>query len=217
MEKYLDRIDNYFEQKSQSETSILFLATACVIFFLVYILFFDVSTQYLKDAETRHADVDTKLADTKYNIKKFSSPDGLDTEYKIKQDTHTLNLLKAVLDTTQKSNLYFDNKLRELSFLLFNDENWANFLDNLVLLARNNNIKISKITNDRKNTGYQKVEQFLNVNLSVSGNFKDMVNYINQIEESKLVVDMNKIDINSSSVGFGLEGNFGISVWGMKY
>ncbi len=55
----------------------------------------------------------------------------------------------------------------------------------------------------------------LDINISVDGGFKDIVGYINAIEESKLVVDVSNIDINSTNGK--LKGNLGVYVWGMKY
>ena len=60
-----------------------------------------------------------------------------------------------------------------------------------------------------------KIEQILDINVSVDGNYKDIIGYINAIEESKLVVDVNGIDINSTNGK--LKGNMGIYIWGMKY
>jgi len=36
-------------------------------------------------------------------------------------------------------NQYFDDKLKELSYLIFSEQSWADFLDNLALLANKNN------------------------------------------------------------------------------
>ena len=119
------------------------------------------------------------------------------------------------LADAQNMNQYFDNKLKELSYLIFNEQSWADFLDNLAFLANKNNVKITKIINTFKEPNAQKIEQVLDVNISVDGDYRDIVSYINAIEESKLVVDVNNIDINSTNGK--LKGNMGIYIWGMKY
>ena len=78
-----------------------------------------------------------------------------------------------------------------------------------------NNVKITKISNTFKEPSAEKIEQMLDINISVDGGFKDIVGYINAIEESKLVVDVSNIDINSTNGK--LNGNLGVYVWGMKY
>ncbi len=42
-----------------------------------------------------------------------------------------------------------------------------------------------------------------------------MLSYINSLEESKLVVDLHKMDVNSTQKDLGAK--ISISVWGMKY
>ena len=143
-----------------------------------------------------------------------SSPDG-DRNFKINEETKTLEVLKNRYANVLKFNGYFDTKLKELSFLLFNDQNWANFLDNIVLLAKQNNIKILELKSDIKEPNLQKIEQILNIDITFLGGFKDMLSYINSLEESKLVVDLHKMDVNSTQKDLGAK--ISISVWGMKY
>jgi len=68
---------------------------------------------------------------------------------------------------------------------------------------------------DIKEPNFQKIEQILNIDITCLGNFKDMLSYINGLEESKLVVDLHKMDINSTQKDLGAK--LSISVWGMKY
>jgi len=55
----------------------------------------------------------------------------------------------------------------------------------LAFLANKNNVKITKIINTFKEPNAQKIEQVLDVNISVDGDYRDIVSYINAIEESK--------------------------------
>jgi len=54
----------------------------------------------------------------------------------------------------------------------------------------------------------------LNLRVDFKGNFKNIMKFINAIEESKLVVDIYEINLESKS---GLNGYINIAVWGMKY
>ncbi|AQW86109.1 hypothetical protein CPIN18021_0909 [Campylobacter pinnipediorum subsp. caledonicus] len=210
----LDKLDNYFEQKNQSEVSIIFIGAALFTIIIIYLIAFDSSTNFFESNRDRHADIDTKLSNTNHYLKSVSSADG-DIEFEINRQTKALNLLNKTLYNKIEMNNYFDKRLRELSYLLFNEQNWANFVDNMVLLAKSTGIQILNLHNEFKNPGYQKIEQFLNIDIYAKGNFKSLINYINKIEESKLVVDLNKLDINSTDND--LDAKLGISVWGMKY
>lgn len=140
---------------------------------------------------------------------------GSDRNFMINQKQNELMQQQNKLADAQNMNQYFDNKLKELSYLIFNEQSWADFLDNLAFLANKNNVKITKIINTFKEPNAQKIEQVLDINISVDGDYRDIISYINAIEESKLVVDVNNIDINSTNGK--LKGNMGIYIWGMKY
>ncbi|EJP74484.1 hypothetical protein [Campylobacter sp. FOBRC14] len=210
----LNKIDRYFELKKPSEVFIIFGGCALVIAYLAYMLCFDPSEIFYNEKLDAHNNVSAQLQNTQNYLDSVSSPDG-DRNFAIARETKTLEDLKAKYNDVLKFNGYFDMKLKELSFLLFNDQNWANFLDSIVFLAKQNNIKILELKSDIKEPNYQKIEQILNVNVKFLGGFKNVISYINSLEESKLVVDLHKMDINSTQNELG--ANITISVWGMKY
>ena len=210
----LSKLDNYFDTKKQSEVSIIFFGSALVIVYIVYMLCFDPSQNFYDEKLDAHTRVSSELSKTRDYLTSVSSPEG-DRNFKINEETKNLEVLKNRYANVLKFNGYFDAKLKELSFLLFNDQNWANFLDNIVLLAKQNNIKILELKSDIKEPNLQKIEQILNIDLTFLGGFKDMLSYINSLEESKLVVDLHKMDVNSTQKDLGAK--ISISVWGMKY
>lgn len=60
----------------------------------------------------------------------------------------------------------------------------------------------------------QKIEHVLTISLSLKGEYKNILKFINTIEENRLVVDLYEMDLQSGSP---LEGKVKIAVWGMKY
>ncbi|MBE3605519.1 type 4a pilus biogenesis protein PilO [Campylobacter sp. RM13119] len=210
----LSRIDEYFEQKSQNERYILSFGVIAVIAYLLYIFSFDASERFYNEQSMQYEQISKELKVVQNYIKSVSSPNG-DQNFKIKEQSKELEALKKTHEELLGFNNYFDDKLKELSFLLFNDQNWATFLDRIVILAKENNIKILELNNEFKNPSYQKVEQILNINVKLLGSYQNMLNYINSLEESELVVDLHKIDINATQKELG--ANIAISIWGMKY
>lgn len=209
----LTKIDNYFETKKSSETSLILFGVLFIVAFVVYMLTWDPAQQHYDQTQSDHQIITNKLTNTNSFLQQ-QTVNG-DVYYKVKQAQSGLNRLKNDLNLAQKTNLYFDDKLKELSYLLFNEQNWAKFLDSLALLAAKNDVKITKIENDFKNPSPQKIEQVLDIRVDMEGSFKNIVGYINSVEESDLVVDVSHMDLNSTSKD--LKGNIGIFVWGMKY
>ena len=210
----LSKMDRYFESKKPSESNIIFLGSALVIGYLIYMLCFDPAQNFFDQKLNSHTAITTKLEQTKSYLDSVSSPDG-EINFKINEENKNLSTLKLHYTNILKFNSYFDSKLKELSFLLFDNQNWASYIDSIVLLAKKNNIKILELKGDIKEPNFQKVEQILNIDITCIGIFKDMLSYINGLEESKLVVDLHKMDINSTQRDLGAK--LSISVWGMKY
>ena len=211
------KIDNYFDNKKPSEVSVMLLASLILSGVVIYYAITPYAQEYHDNAMSENSSVTTKLNEVNGRLDEVSlnNDRNSDRNFKINQEKNDIRQLQIKLADTQKMNQYFDDKLKELSYLIFSEQSWADFLDNLALLANKNNVKITKISNTFKEPSAEKIEQMLDINISVDGGFKDIVGYINAIEESKLVVDVSNIDINSTNEK--LNGNLGVYVWGMKY
>jgi hypothetical protein len=209
----LTKIDNYFDEKKPSEVTIMLFAALVLSAVIVYYGIIPYAQNYYDESIRENDRITQDL--NKINSYLSTVSQGDDRNFMINKKQNELLQQQNKLADAQNMNQYFDNKLKELSYLIFNEQSWADFLDNLAFLANKNNVKITKIINTFKEPNAQKIEQVLDVNISVDGDYRDIVSYINAIEESKLVVDVNNIDINSTNGK--LKGNMGIYIWGMKY
>jgi len=209
----LTKIDNYFDEKKPSEVTIMLFAALVLSAVIVYYGIIPYVQDYYDESIRENDRITQDL--NKVNSYLSTVSQGDDRNFMINKKQNELLQQQNKLADAQNMNQYFDNKLKELSYLIFNEQSWADFLDNLAFLANKNNVKITKIINTFKEPNAQKIEQVLDINISVDGDYRDIISYINAIEESKLVVDVNNIDINSTNGK--LRGNMGIYIWGMKY
>lgn len=207
-----DKIDNFLNEKKSSEVSVVFLMVFAIIAFISYAYIYPVTDTMLKRAIKNQKSIQAKLNQEQAYLRSVTRNG--DEQFLVKQAASEVKAQKILLENSIASNAYVDNKLKELSYLLYNDENWAKFLDSITLGAKENSIKIQFIKNQFIEPNFQKIEQVLNINLAFNGAFSDVMKFINTIEESDLVVDVNKLDLKSSNV---IEGNLDIAVWGMKY
>ena len=207
------KIDNNLDEKKPSEVTIMLFAALVLSAVIVYYGIIPYVQDYYDESIRENDRITQDL--NKVNSYLSTVSQGDDRNFMINKKQNELLKQQNKLADAQNMNHYFDNKLKELSYLIFNEQSWADFLDNLAFLANKNNVKITKIINTFKEPNAQKIEQVLDVNISVDGDYRDIVSYINAIEESKLVVDVNNIDINSTNGK--LKGNMGIYIWGMKY
>ena len=190
----LTKIDNYFDEKKPSEVTMMLIVAFFLSVAIAYYAVIPYVQNYYDDSIRENDQITQDL--NKVNSYLSTVSQGNDRNFMINKKQNELLQQQNKLADAQNMNQYFDNKLKELSYLIFNEQSWADFLDNLAFLANKNNVKITKIINTFKEPNAQKIEQVLDVNISVDGDYRDIVSYINAIEESKLVVDVNNIDIN---------------------
>ncbi len=207
-----DKIDNYLKDKKSSETSILFFLLFVIVGFLSYSYIYPITDAKLKQTSRLAKDMDKKLLDEISYIRSISKD--IDEAFIIKKVKQDIETSKLLLEKTTFTNAYVDNKLKELSYLLFNDENWAKFLNSITRLAQEYNIDIKLIENKINEPSIQKIEQILNLKVDFNGHFTNSVKFINALEESELVVDVYELTCLGQK---NIECQVNIAVWGMKY
>lgn len=215
----LDKIDAWFESKGSSANTYLLLALL-VAGGLAYLILSPSSQEYFDKEENRLNKATQQLTEATSSLNSFGPlPDG--TYSQIKNKELVLKGEEARLNETIDSNQYVDNKLREVSNVTYNRENWAEFLDSLTEMAVKSNVKVFSITSEEKDvdpkTMALKPQAMLDVGVVMEGTYHNVLRYINSIEESKMIVDVNKLDINRSSTDGKIGGTIGISIWGVKY
>ena len=214
-ESIFDKIDNYFGAKSDSEASTVMGVIALAIGGLLMFAFFKDTKEYKENQESRLQTAITNLnsAQSRLNTQSGGTQDH---EFTVKQKNNELRQEKNKLADLRNINAHLDAKLRDSASVTFNQERWAAFLDNLSKNAETDNVKIYSIESEQKSIQGNEPQEVLKVTMDIEGKFNNVLKYINDIEESVVVVDVNGLDINAtkdSKVG----GKLKISVWGMEY
>ncbi|MDA3049343.1 type 4a pilus biogenesis protein PilO [Campylobacter sp. JMF_02 ED1] len=211
----LDQIDEWFAAKGNSANTYLYmgLALAAVI---AYFALSTYSVPYLEESESNLASATDKLekSQREYDTDFNGNPTG-----KVAQERAVLKREETNLENAVNKINYLDVKLTEISKLTYNEKNWATFMDSLTTLAENNNIKIHSIISSKKEPSAKNVfkpEALLNIDVKFEGTFQNVVRYVNLIEQSEMIVDVNKMDINGTEEG-KIGGTVGMSIWGVNY
>lgn len=206
------KIDNYLNTKKSSETSVIFLMIFIFIGFISYSYIFPITKNILKLAIKSDKTMKSKVRQEILYLRSVTRNG--DERFAIKKIMAEVKQKNILLEDTTFTNNYVDNKLKELSYLLYNDENWAKFLDSITFIAKKYNVHLNLIKNTFKEPNLQKIEQVLNININYYGNFANIMKFINALEESELVVDIYDIKLKSLDT---IHGTLDIAVWGMKY
>ena len=211
----LDQLDQWFASKGNSANNYFYIA----LLFVGLVAYFILSQQadpYLEKSETNLSTATTKLEGAQREYNEFF---GGDPDAFVNNKRNILNGAKTNLKNINDERGYLDGKLKEISKLTYNEKNWAKFMDSLSTIAENNNIKIYAIHSDRREPSIKQIfqpEALLDIDVKFEGAFSNVLRYINLIEQSEMIVDVNKMDINATKNG-KIGGSIGISIWGVNY
>ena len=202
------QIDNFFAEKKPSEVSMFYFVAALVIAYVVYQFIYLETDRQLKATQNQIMQIKSKISQERNYLAQ-------NTPQKVAMLRKVVKAKKKQFDDALYKISYVDNTLTELSYLLFDDENWAKFVDNIAALAKKHHVEIKEIGNKFFNPTYQKITHVVVVNIVSKGDFTNLMKFINEIEESPLVIDIDQLKMFKPDDKVMSE--FRIAVWGMKY
>lgn len=211
----LDQLDQWFASKGNSANNYFYIALLFVGV-VAYFILSSYADPYLEESETNLSTATTKLEGAQREYNEFF---GGDPKAFVDNKRNILNGARTNLKNINDERGYLDGKLKEISKLTYNEKNWAKFMDSLSTIAENNNIKIYAIHSDRREPSIKQIfqpEALLDIDVKFEGAFSNVLRYINLIEQSEMIVDVNKMDINATKNG-KIGGSIGISIWGVNY
>ncbi len=211
-DKMLEKIDIALKNKKESELYIIYIGIFLIVATISYLYIYPVTDRVLKMTKTQVSQVKSKIAKER-NYLNSKTVNG-DREFYIKKAKMDIKKLKEKLSNVIYANGYIDDKLKELSYILYNDVNWANFIDSIAKNAKKYGVNINYIKNSFHEPDYKKVQQVLDVEVDADGSFNNVIKFLNSIEESKLVVDVHNLKM---TIDKNIHINFHIAVWGMRY
>ncbi len=202
------QIDAFFAQKKSSEVSMFYLIAALLIAYVVYQFVYFQTDQQLKSTQNQIVQIKQKVnAERNYLAQ--------NTPQRLAQLQHLVKKKQQAFDDTLYKISYVDNTLTELSYLLFDDKNWAKFVDNISALAKKYHVEIKEIGNKFFNPTFQKITHVVVIDVVSRAKFTNLMKFINAIEESPLVIDIDQIEMMKPDDK--VLSKFKIAVWGMKY
>lgn len=210
----LENLDKYFGEKTQNEKFILIIMVAAAVGAIAYLSFFDTAENSYQRSLRANKILIKKIYDESTYLKSISRGD--DKDYKLKQYDAEIANSKEIKKIYNKKVSIINNSLNKLSDLLFNQENWSVFLNSMTNRASANNVIIKKMTNKYIDNN-ESFGHILEIGLKCEGNFKDIVKFINDLEQNTLVTDIYSsriyTDLNKSII----MSDINISVWGVNH
>ena len=206
IEDYLHRIDTIFKEKTKKDTNMTYIMIFSIIFAFSYLFFWDSSFEEFEEKRQNVITLSNKIdADKQYlQINPESLIASLDAE---------IVALNNQIIEKRDINAYIKSKIETISFLIYDERTWGEYLDSISTNAQKYSMKISNFTNkyalEQSSFGH-----VLDITVTSSGNYENTLSFINSLEQSDLVVDIHSLTIAADKK---LVSDLNISVWGITY
>ncbi|MDQ1325382.1 MAG: hypothetical protein QG564_506 [Campylobacterota bacterium] len=214
IEDRLEAMDEYFAPKKESEKWLIILGMAGIISYLAYAYLLPYTEKMYQKSDADKKSIQKSIIDNTTYLDSITV--GGDRNYYVKKyDSDIVQKKQNIADLNYKIK-FIDSNLDKLSDMLFNQKSWSKFLNSITDKAEVQNVDIKYITNryvdNNGSFGY-----VLEVGVGCKGEYKDIVKFMNEIEQNVLVTDIYGtnlfLDANSSKVN----ADINISVWGVNH
>ncbi|EIF50760.1 hypothetical protein [Sulfurovum sp. AR] len=215
LEDKLEALDIYFAPKKESEKWVVILGLAAVIAYLGYELLLPYTEDLYKKSERSKKSIQKSITDNHTYLNSITV--GGDREYYVKKfDNDIIVKKKKIVDTTNKIK-FIDSNLEKLSDMLFNQKSWSRFLNSITNTAEIQNVDLEYITNKYVNENTGSFGHVLEIGIGSKGPYKNIVKFMNELEQNVLVTDIFESHLVSDSNSSDTIADINISVWGINH
>ena len=213
IEEKLSALDAYFVGKKESEKWMMILGVAGTISYLAYTSFLPITEKKFNETETTKKSLNVKIADNKGYLASITRNGN--REFYVNQYTADIKKKEKNLTFINQEIKDIDTSLLKLSDMLFNEKSWSIFLNSLTNKAETEGIELKYIKNKYvDNNG--SFGHILEISVGAVGNYKNIVKFMNDIEQNTLVTDIYGSDLSLDSDSQKIFADINISVWGIN-
>ncbi len=213
IEDKLEALDNYFAPKKESEKWMIILGIAGIIAYLAYTYLLPYAEDKYKKSEIAMQNVQKSIADNNTYLNSITV--GGDRNYYVKKYDNDIARKKEHIVTLDRKIKFIDGSIQKLSDMLFNQKSWSTFLNSITDRAEAQHVDIDYISNDYINNKGD-FGHVLEIGVGCKGNYKDIVKFINELEQNTLVTDIYGTNMTIDENGSQIVADINISVWGIN-
>ena len=214
LEDKLEALDIYFAPKKESEKWIVILGIAGVIAYLGYAYLLPYTENLYKKSERSKKSIQKSIKDNTTYLNSITIRG--DREYYVKKfDNDIMNKKQDIVTITDKIK-FIDANLEKLSGMLFNQKSWSKFLNSITNKAEIQNVDLQYITNKYVDENTGSFGHVLEIGIGCAGEYKNIVKFMNELEQNVLVTDIFKTQFTSDPDTSKTVADIHISVWGIN-
>ena len=215
LEDKLEALDIYFAPKKESEKWIVILGVAAIIGYLGYAYLLPYTENLYKKSERSKKSLQKSIKDNNTYLNSITV--GGDRNYYIKKFDNDIVVKNKKIDETNNKIKFIDSNLQKLSGMLFNEKAWSKFLNSITNKAEIQNVDLQYITNKYIDEKAGSFGHVLEIGIRCKGEYKNIVKFMNELEQNVLVTDIFKTEFTSESGTSQTVANIHISVWGINH
>ncbi len=210
---YLDKLDNFYYNRSKSEAYLAAIIAGMAIGGLVYLLLAEPAQKYRVNQENINKKLHSDINKAK-NYLDSITVNG-DREYKIKELDKKIKLVNNQINQYRmKLNKISNVMKKELSPVLYTKHNWSAFLNEITNQAKKDGLKLYSLTNSTPKESNSTFGKVLNIGIKAQGEYGNILSFVNDLEKSKLVTTIDQLKLKSTKAEPIVDIN--MSVWGVK-
>jgi hypothetical protein len=214
LEDKLEALDLYFAPKKESEKWVVILGVAGIIGYLGYAYLLPYTENLYNKSERSKKSIQKSIKDNNTYLNSITV--GGDRNYYIKKfDNDIVVKNQTIVDTTEKIK-FIDSNLQKLSGMLFNEKAWSKFLNSITQKAEVQNVDVQYISNKYVDEGAGSFGHVLEIGIGCKGEYKNIVRFMNELEQNVLVTDIFKAEFTSEDSSSETIADIHISVWGIN-
>ena len=213
LEDKLEELDVYFAPKKENEKWLMILGVAGIIGYLAYAYLLPYTEDLYKKSERSKKSIQKSIVDNNTYLNSITV--GGDRKYYVKKFDNDIVTKKTNIVNLKDKIKFINMNLEKLSDMLFNQKSWSIFLNSITDRAEIHNVDLQYITNSyeghKGNFGH-----VLEIGVGCKGDYKNIVKFMNELEQNVLVTDIFKTKFIADDNGSNVNADIHISVWGIN-
>ena len=214
LEDKLEALDAYFEPKKESEKWLMILGFAGIIAYIAYAYLLPYTEDMFNKSENTKKSIQKSIIDN--NIYLNSITVSGDRNFYVKKSDRDIKMKKESIARINNNIVFIDKNLGKLSDMLFNQKSWSKFLNSITHTAEVQNVNLDYITNKYVDSNGS-FGHVLEIALGCKGDYKNIVKFMNELEQNTLVTDIYGTKFTSDMNSSNILADINISVWGINH
>jgi len=215
LEDKLEALDIYFAPKKESEKWVVILGIAGIIAYLGYAYLLPYTEDLYNKSERSKKSIQKSIVDNNTYLNSITVRG--DREFYVKKFDNDILTKKENIGKLNDKIKFIDSNLEKLSDMLFNQKSWSKFLNSITSKAEIQNVDLQYITNKYVDEHQGSFGHVLEIGVGCRGEYKNIVKFMNELEQNVLVTDIFKTEFTSDTNSSNVIADIHISVWGINH